>query len=83
MEKLEFTIKEAAAPLMSVAAPLWFKKFWKKNPKSRIFFLNFQNHKGAATDIKGAAASLLANSKIFIFIKKFSGSASPLEALLS
>ena len=44
-----------------------FSKFWKKIPKSRIFFQNFQSHKGAANDIKGAAASLLVNSKIFIF----------------
>ena len=26
----EVTSKEAAAPLMSVAAPLWFWKFWEK-----------------------------------------------------
>ena len=42
-------------------------KFQKKFPKSRIFSQNFQNHKGAANDIKGAAASLLVNSKISIF----------------
>ena len=30
MEILEFTSKEAAAPLMSLAAPLWFWNFWKK-----------------------------------------------------
>ena len=30
MEILEFTSKEAAAPLMSFVAPLWFWKFWKK-----------------------------------------------------
>ena len=30
MEILEFTSKEAAAPMMSVAAPLWFWKFLKK-----------------------------------------------------
>ena len=30
MEILEFTSKEAAAPLMSVAAPLWLWKFQKK-----------------------------------------------------
>ena len=34
MEILEFTSKEAAAPLMSLAAPLWF---WK-------FFENFENY---------------------------------------
>ena len=32
-----------------------------------FFVQNFQNHKGAANDIKGAAASLLVNSKISIF----------------
>ena len=30
MEILEFTSKEVAAPLMSVAAPLWFWKFREK-----------------------------------------------------
>ena len=30
MEILEFTSKEVAALLMSLAAPLWFWKFWKK-----------------------------------------------------
>jgi len=44
-----------------------FQNFGKKFPKSRIFFQNFQYHKGAANDIKGAAASLLVNSKISIF----------------
>ena len=44
-----------------------YSKFRNKIPKSRIFFQNFQNHKGAANDIKGAAASLLLNSKISIF----------------
>ena len=43
------------------------QNFEKKIPKSRIFFQNFQNHKGAANDIKGAASSLLVNSKISIF----------------
>ena len=38
MEILEFTSKEAAAPLMSLAAPLWFWKFWKK-------FLDFEEEK--------------------------------------
>ena len=46
-------------------------KFWKFreiNSHTQNFFLqNFQNHKGAANDIKGAAASLLVNSKISIF----------------
>ena len=31
MEILEFTSDEAAAPLMSVAAPLWFRKLREKN----------------------------------------------------
>ena len=39
MEILEFTSKEAAAPLMSLAAPLW--KFWKKILDFGIFFRNF------------------------------------------
>ena len=43
-----------------------YSKFRNKIPKSRIFFQNFQNHKGAANDIKGATASLLVNSKISI-----------------
>ena len=38
MEILEFTSKEAAAPLMSLAAPLWFWKFWKKKSKFWNFF---------------------------------------------
>ena len=38
MEILEFTSKEAAAPLMSVAAPLWF---WKFREKKLDFFANF------------------------------------------
>ena len=37
MEILEFTSKEAAAPLMSVAAPLWSWKFREKNSKFWIF----------------------------------------------
>ena len=41
MEILEFTSKEAAAPLMSVAAPLWFWKFWKKNSRFWNFFPKF------------------------------------------
>ena len=42
MEILEFTSKEAAAPLMSLAAPLWFWKFWKKNLDFGILFGNFE-----------------------------------------
>ena len=42
MEILEFTSKEAAAPLMSLAAPLWFWKFWKKILDFGIFFRNFE-----------------------------------------
>ena len=44
MEILEFTSKEAAAPLMSFAAPLWFWKFWKKILDFGIFFRNFENY---------------------------------------
>ena len=36
--------EEAAAPLMSVAAPLWFWKFWKKILDFGIFFRNFENY---------------------------------------
>ena len=49
MEILEFTSKEAAAPLMSLAAPVWFWKFWEKNSEFGNFFpkfwnfINFQN----------------------------------------
>ena len=42
MEILEFTSKEAAAPLMSLAAPFWFWKFWKKTLDIGIFFRNFE-----------------------------------------
>ena len=51
-----------------------FQNFRKKIPKSRVFFQNFQKHKGAATDIKGAAGSSLPNYKIFIFFKSFQSS---------
>ena len=44
MEILEFTSKEAAASLMSVAAPLWFWKIREKNSEFRIFFENFENY---------------------------------------
>ena len=37
MKILELASKEAAAPLMSVAAPLWFWKFWKQIKKIGIF----------------------------------------------
>ena len=43
MEILEFTSKEAAAPLMSLAAPLWFWKFWEKNSEFGNFFPKFWN----------------------------------------
>ena len=43
MENLEFTSNEAAAPLMSVAAPLWFWKFWKQIENFGIFFRNFES----------------------------------------
>jgi len=36
--------EEAAASLMSVAAPLWFWKFWKKILDFGIFFRNFENY---------------------------------------
>ena len=42
MEILEFTSKKAAAPLMSLAAPLWLRKFWKKILDFGIFFRNFE-----------------------------------------
>ena len=41
MEILEFTSKEAAAPLMSLAAPLWYWKFWKKILDLGNFFPKF------------------------------------------
>ena len=43
MEIFEFTSKEAAAPLMSMAAPLWFWKFWKEILNFGIFFLEILN----------------------------------------
>ena len=42
MEILEFTSKGAAAPSMSLAAPLWF---WKKILNLEKFFQNFENLK--------------------------------------
>ena len=44
MEILEFISEEAAAPLMSEAAPLYFWKFREKNSKFWIFFANFENY---------------------------------------
>ena len=44
MEFLEITSKEVAAPLMSVAAPLWFWKFWEKILDFGFFFQNFENY---------------------------------------
>ena len=41
MEILEFARKEAAAPLMSLAAPLWFWKFREKNSEFGNFFPKF------------------------------------------
>ena len=56
MEILEFTSKEAAAPLMSLAAPLRFWKFWKKILDFGIFLkilkimsYNFQSRKQILT----------------------------------
>ena len=43
MEILEFTGKEAAAPLMSLAAPLWFWKFLEKNSRFWNFFSEILN----------------------------------------
>ena len=37
MEILEFTSKEAVAPLISMAAPFWFWKFRERNSKFWIF----------------------------------------------
>ena len=42
MEILEFISKEGAAPLMSLAAPLWFWKFLEKILDFGIFFRNFE-----------------------------------------
>ena len=43
VEILEFTSEEAAAPLMSVTAPLWFWKFWKQIENFGFFFRNFES----------------------------------------
>ena len=43
------------------------QNFGKKFQNLEFVFQNFQNHKGAANDIKGAAASLLVNSKFSVF----------------
>ena len=44
MEILGLTSKEAAAPLMSVAAPLWFWKFREKIQNFGFFLANFENY---------------------------------------
>ena len=44
MKILKFSSREAAASLMSVAAPLWFWKFWEKNSKFWNFSENFENY---------------------------------------
>ena len=44
MEILEFTSKEAAAHLMSMAALLWFWKIREKNSKFWNLFTNIENH---------------------------------------
>ena len=44
MEILEFTSDEAAAPLMSVAAPLWFRKLREKKTKILDSFASFENY---------------------------------------
>ena len=43
MKTFELASKEAAAPLMSVTAPLWFWKFWKQIENFGIFFRNFES----------------------------------------
>ena len=61
MEILEFTSKEAAAPLMSVAAPLWFWKFWRKKSRFWNFFseiLNFRNNAANHTPKLGVEPGL-------------------------
>ena len=45
-------------------------KIWKKFQNFEFFSQNFKNYKGAATDIKGAAASLIANSNFSIFYRE-------------
>ena len=42
LEILELTSKEAAAPWMSLAAPLWLWKFWKKFKILEFFSRNFE-----------------------------------------
>ena len=55
-----------------------FSKIFKISKKIRIsiFPENFQNHRGAATEIRGTATSLLKNIKIFIFSLRMSKSRS-------
>ena len=43
MKILELASKEAAAPLMSVAAPWWCWKFWSQIKNFGIFFQNFES----------------------------------------
>ena len=43
MKTFELASKEAAAPLMSVTAPLWFWKFWKQIEILEFFFRNFES----------------------------------------
>ena len=43
MKTFELASKEAAAPLISVTAPLWFWKFWKQIENFGIFFRNFES----------------------------------------
>ena len=40
---MSVAVKEAAAPLMSVAAPLWFQKFWRKNINIMEFIENLES----------------------------------------
>ena len=48
MEFFEIASKEAAAPVMSVAAPLWFWQSWKTiqnfGEKNSKFCIGFENY---------------------------------------
>ena len=66
MEILEITSKEAAAALMSLAAPLWFWKYWKKN--SRFTF----KHIFLNREFPKIGNSFLGFKPLFLGIKPFS-----------
>ena len=59
-------------PTMEIITQIFQKNqnFGKKFQNRELFFQNFGNHKGAANDIKGAAASLLVNYENFIFFQE-------------